>query len=894
MSQQRFRVNGVERGLAASDDESGLDVLRDRLGLTGAKRVCEAGACGACMVLVDGAPTASCLLPADELDGRNVVTVEGVGDGLRLHPVQRAFLATDAVQCGYCTPGFVLAGVAFFESWRREHGTGVPPEDELRRALSGHLCRCGCYLRILDAVRAACAGRYDTQAVRSQRDETVEKVTGRAVYTTDVRCPEQLEGVLVTSPVAHAVVEEIDDRAASRWPGVRAVVRLLPEDGRVRHAGQEILAVAADTAATARAAAASVKVRYDTAPAVTTMLQATAEGAAAVYGPGERKRAPSAGEVPQLFARRRWRGNVCSPAPPWPGPAAGTDRAARRAVDAQDAADGGELVDGVWTTAAQSHVPLEAHACVASWDDEGLVVHLSTQAISMVAHAIARRWKLRADQVRVHAEHVGGAFGAKQALTAEAVAAIELSRAAGCPVRVVLDQRREFAVGGHRPASRVELALATGAGGDLAALRVDAYADTGVAFGSDIAKVAGLLYPGAPRSLRDHSVVTHTPPGKPFRAPSGPPAFWALEQAVDEAAHRLRRDPLELRREWDQEPVRQRLYDWAESATPWRERGPVAAGQGSVRRGIGLASGAWYYYLQPRTRVRVRVDADGVEVGVAVQEIGTGCRSLLTGVFAEGLGLAPGEVRTRVGDSRLPPGPLAAGSSTTASLVPASHDALAKLRRRLLHAAVRERGLRAAEPTAAGIRHADGLVPWRAALPMAAPLEVTGRRPRDRGPRPQPWYSPFFGRGRGAPSIVQVSEVEVDERFGLVRVIRTWCGLAIGRAMRPVLATTQCHGAVLQSLGQTLYEERLTDPATGLTLNTSLENYAIPGIGDVPEITVEFVPGGFDHVAQQAVGLAELAALATPASIGNAVFHATGRRMHALPVGPRQLLQEAE
>ncbi|TJZ44134.1 2Fe-2S iron-sulfur cluster binding domain-containing protein [Streptomyces piniterrae] len=907
MGVERFSVNGVERSFESSDTDSALDVVRDQIGLTGAKRVCEAGACGACTVLVDGAPAASCLMPSDTLGGRRVVTVEGLGGGDRLHPVQRAFLAQDAVQCGYCTPGFVLAGVAFFEDWRAEHGTGVPPESEIRAALSGQLCRCGCYLRILDAVREACAGRYDDgdDAV-AHRHETLEKVTGRAEYTTDVRYPSQLEGVLVTSPYANAVVREMDDGAAAGLPGVRAVVRLLPEGGRIRHAGQEIVAVAADTAAAAREAAAAVKIRYDHSPAATSMDAAMAEGAPLVYGPKDRKSAPSAGEVPVLFPRRRWRGNVCSPAPPLAGRAARADRAVRRAFEegtgagqeaaprAEGAGQGGAVVDGVWRTAGQSHVPLEAHACVASWDGDSLTVHLSTQAVSLVAHAVARRWHLKSDQVRVLADHVGGAFGAKQGLTAEAVAAIELSRASGRPVRVVLDQRAELAVGGHRPASRTHLALRTGADGGLTALRVEAFADTGTALGSDIAKVAGLLYPGAPRTLRDHSVVSHRPPGKPFRAPSGPPAFWALEQAVDEAAHRQGRDPLELRRAWDTEPVRRRLYDWVATATPWPERGPVAAGGGPVRRGLGLAAAAWYYYLQPRTKVRARVDTEGVEISVATQEIGTGCRSLLVSVFADGLGLAPGEVRARIGDSRLTPGPLAAGSSTTASLVPAAHDTLDRLRRRLLATATRELGLRAAAVALDGIRHAGGTVTWREALRLAAPTEVTGRRPRDRGRRPEPWYSPFFGRGQGAPSIVQVTEVEVDERFGLVRVVRTWCGLAVGRAVRPVLATTQCHGAVIQSIGQTLYEERLTDPATGLTLHTSLENYPIPGIGDVPEITVDFVPGGFDHVAQQAVGLAELAALATPASIGNAVFHATGRRMRSLPLDPAQLLGEAE
>nr|AGD95045.1 oxidase [Streptomyces melanovinaceus]BAO84851.1 putative dehydrogenase [Streptomyces melanovinaceus] len=895
VSEQRFSVNGRSHHIDVREDETALDVVRDGLGLTGAKRVCEAGACGACALLVDGVPSASCLIPADALDGAAVTTVEGVADPSRLHPVQLALMAEDAVQCGYCTPGFVVSAVAFHDTWRREHDRGRPSVEEVRRALAGHLCRCGCYLRIVEAVRAACEGRYDSTDATPRRHEAREKVTGRARYTTDVRHPGQLEGVVVTSPVGNAVVHDIDDSTARSMPGVHAVVRLLADDGKVRYAGQEVLAVAADTLPLARAAAATVKIVCTGGPVVTGMDRARADDAPLVYGAEERGKAPSAGEVPVLFGRWTWRGNVRAPKPPVPGTRAARRGRQVRAVCAGPGADprGGDAqtVSSVWTTSAQSHVPLEPHACVASWDDDGLTVHLSTQGVGMMAHAIARRWKLKSRQVRVLAEHVGGAFGAKQTLTAEAVAAVELSRATRRPVRVALGQRDELAIGGNRPGTETHLALAAGPTGDLRALSADAYAATGAAVGSEVAQLCGLLYPGPPRLLRDHSVLTHTPPGKPFRAPSGPPAFWALEQAIDEMAHRFGEDPLDLRRRWDTEPVRRRLYDWADEATPWRARGPVAVDTGPLRRGLGLATASWYYYLQPLTRVRAAVDDGGLVVSVALQEIGTGCRSVLVSVFADAFGLAPAEIRARIGDSRLPRGPLAAGSSTTASVVPAAHDAAARLKARVTSVVARDRGLTGARPTADGIRHAAGTIGWREALHAAAPVEVTGRRPRDAGPRPRPWYSPFFGRGRGTPSIVQVTEVEVDERYGLVRAVRTWCALAAGRPARPELATTQVHGAVIQSLGQTLYEERLVDPATGVTLPVSLENYAVPGIADVPEIEVAFLDGGFGHVPQQAVGIAELAALTTPASIGNAVFHATGRRLRSLPLRPGPLLE---
>ncbi|HEY0449155.1 molybdopterin-dependent oxidoreductase [Actinophytocola sp.] len=881
-----WRVNGRERSVDAAAGEAALDVLRDGLGLTGAKRVCGTGVCGACAVLVDGEPVPSCLLPADAVAGREVRTVEGISEAPGLHPVQRALLALDGIQCGYCTPGFVVTAAAFHDRWRAD--TAEPPSvDDVRAALAGNLCRCGGYLRIVDAVRQACAGRYDTGPLEPVRPEATAKATGAAVYTTDVRLTGRLDGVLVTSPHAHAVVVAVDDTAAGAVPGVRAVVRLVDDGGRVRYAGQEVAAVAADSVAAARAGAAALRVSYESLPfAAAPALGDEAPGTPRVYD-GDHRSAPSAGEVPVPFSRWAWAGNVRSPRPRPLGRAAREARAAQRVF-----AGPGDEVAATFTTSGQTHVPLEPHACVAWWRDDGLDVYLSTQAVSLSAAIIARRWRLRRDRVRVRAEHVGGAFGAKQTLTAEAVAAIELSRATGRPVRVVLDHAAELTVGGHRPPAAVRVRLKLTEDGGLAALSVVAHAGTGVAVGSDIAKIAGLAYPGVPRELVDHSVVSHTPPGKPFRASSGPPAYWAMEQAVDEAAGLLGVDPLDLRVRWDTGAVRTRLYDWVRDATPWPDRESRTVTRGRLRRGFGLAAASWFYYLQPRTRVRAEVAGGRIVVDLAVAEVGTGVRGLLATIFAEAFGVDRSEVCTRTGDSRSTPGPLVAGSSVTASVVPAAHDAVTKLRARLAVIAARTFGLADARADAGGVRHATGFLPWREVLRVAPPVSVVGRRPRDKGPRPSPWYSPFFGQGRGLPSVAQVSEVEVDTETGVVRVVRTWCGLAVGRAVRPVTAVSQCHGAVTQAIGQTLYEERRVDPHTGVTLTANLEDYPIPGVADVPDLDVAFVDGGFDHVPLGAVGLAEVAGLATPASIGNAVHAATGRRYRSLPLRPHVILGE--
>jgi xanthine dehydrogenase YagR molybdenum-binding subunit len=195
-------INGRIETLPDDPDALLVDVIRDGMNLTGTKLVCGAGVCGACTVLLDGAPVVSCLMPAKAAAGKTITTVEGIG-GTALHPMQRAFMALDALQCGFCTPGFVVGAAAFHDHWRKTKGTAIPSREEIGAALSGHLCRCGAYDNLLRAVAEACSGRFDGGAGAPPRIEARDKVTGAAKYTVDIRHESQLEGLIVRSNVAH-------------------------------------------------------------------------------------------------------------------------------------------------------------------------------------------------------------------------------------------------------------------------------------------------------------------------------------------------------------------------------------------------------------------------------------------------------------------------------------------------------------------------------------------------------------------------------------------------------------------------------------------------------------------------------------------------------------------
>jgi xanthine dehydrogenase YagR molybdenum-binding subunit len=894
----RVCVNGEMRELAVSGEESAVEVLRDRLGLTGTKLACGEGVCGACTVQVDGVCMASCLLPATALDGRRVTTVEGFGPGL--HPVQRAFIAHDALQCGYCTPGFVVEAIAFHDRWRADHGNIEPLRDDVTQALCGHLCRCGAYVGIIAAVKDACAGRYDAGGARGPRVDAEGKVTGRAIYTTDVRHDGQLEGLILRSPHPHARVLSIDFGEARALPGVHAVIDMLGRKRIVRYVGQEVAALAAVDRSTARRALETIKVQYEPLTAVVGMDAARSENAVRVYK-GWWRRPPNAAEGPLVPSR--WRGNVRGPVwllsrRPWK---------ARRLAEEARAAGHPFLVEGRWRTEAQIHAALEAHACVARWDGDRLLLHVSTQAAAHVAQQVAKRFGLPEENVRLIAEHVGGGFGAKLQLTPETVAAAELARAAGRPVRVVLERSEEMTVGGYRPGAEIDLALLSSRTGRLRALQIDAYADAGVAAGSQVALFARMMYPAAAKRLFDYNVLSHLPPGKPFRGPSGPVTAWALEQAVDEAAIALGEDPIVLRRRWDCDPLRQRLYDWAQAHELWRSRPAAGSQQGRFRRGVGVAAANWVYFFQKDCAIQAGVEGGRLYVATAVQDPGTGIRSVLAEAVAGAFGVEAAEVQARIGDTWLARGPISSASRTTATLLPAALAAAAGLRQQLAELLAKRRGLVNPQVDNTGIRHDGGFISWAEALASAPNIAEIAERPDDRrgaslAARPlagtgfagllNVWVFRLLklGIGRGYTGAVHVTEVEVDTLLGKTRVTRIAGGLAAGRLAAPRLARNQCHGGVIQGLGFALYEQRAIDVASGRVLTTGLEDYRIPGIGDLPEIELHFDEAGFEHVASGGVGLSELSTLGVAASIGNAVRNATGWRPYELPIRPDRLL----
>lgn len=743
---------------------------------------------------------------------------------------------------------------------------------------------------------------------RVNRVDAVPKVTGQARYTYDVQLPGMLYARIVSSTVPHARIKSIDTSAAEAYPGVKAVhvldrimsiaqlrdpaVEANEPYPLVRYHGQPIAAVAAVSMRAAKAAAKLVRIEYERLPHVTSLEAAMQDDAPVVFaGPTEQAATAGGGGaapgLPQEGNRR--------------GPGRGGLGGGPRGDVQQGFAQADEIVTREYRTQVQTHTPMETHGLVADWRDEELTLYASTQFTLSVRDEAADVFKLPKEKVRVISEFTGGGFGAKFGIGNYGALAIHLSRKARAPVRVVLDRREEHVSVGNRPSSIQRVKLGAKRDGTLTALQVESFGTGGVALGAGVGFCQSTMYP-IPNVLTEHyDVFTDAGPCAAFRAPGQVQGIFALEQTLDELAHRLNMDPLALREKIDTNDIddsRARRVErriGAEHAG-WSQRRPPGADPGPIKRGMGMAQSQWAYIVHGTTACEVRIRGDGsVAVLTGAQDIGTGTRTIMAQTVAEELGLRAEDVDARIGDSRYPAGPAAGGSRVTSSITPAARNAA--------YAAARDLAARVAPSFDAKpeeIVFQDGRVfargrPERGmtfveALKKANVDEIVHRADRRED---YDGYRAKLGDlhiSKQALGGVQFAQVAVDTETGVVKVERVVAVHDCGRPINPKLIESQIYGGVTQGVSYALYEERQLDPATGVQLNANIDQYKIVGSREVPAIEVHIIEQLGGQSSTDARGVAEPANVATAAAIANAFYNATGKRIRTLPMTPANVL----
>ena len=712
---------------------------------------------------------------------------------------------------------------------------------------------------------------------RHPRLEAPQKVTGQAKYTYDVYLPDMLWAKMVRAPIPAGKIVRIDTAKAERLQGVKAV--WATDSKMVRFAGQDIAAVAAVSQEVAEDAVRLVDVQYEQAPFVTNLEEAMAPDAPLVYAEGQ---APSTQNAPQT-------GNVTGPMGPAP---TGPLRLGSRGDVEKGFAEADTVHEGTYRVQVHTHSVLETHGIVAHWEGDQLTVYTSTQGIFMVRAALAEAFGLDRKNVRVITEHMGGGFGSKlypsAVGSAFAIVACRLARQAGAPVKLMLDRREEQLCSGNSPGTLMTVRLGAKADGTLTAIYYRAFGEGGIAPSSRTGGPAGNMYQHCPNvKLEEYDVFSNAGPACALRAPGHPQGAFGLECAMDELAHRLRMDPLELRRKNESHPFRKLYYDVGAKAIGWERRNSTpGAVPGPKKRGIGMANGNWYVLFRDAVGAELRVHRDGsVEVFHGAQDLGTGIRTVLAIIAAEELGLRPADVTVRVGDTRFPPGGTSGGSTTTNSSGPAVRLAAHEARMRI--AALAAPLLQASPET---LEFADGKIivaadPNRKVSFREAAQKMSGEVITCFADRKRQ-----FEAVRQDLAATQFAEVEVDVHTGVIRVLKMVAVNNCGIPINPLTAENQVVGAQIQGASWALFEHRTLDRNMGTMVNPNLEAYKILRAGDMFEAVPILTEGANAGNNTSATGIAEPVFVPTLAAIANAVFNATGVRIRQLPMTPDRVL----
>jgi aldehyde oxidoreductase len=827
--------------------------------------------------VVNGKAVRACLVKMSDMEGADIITVEGLGTPDNPHLIQQAFVLSGAIQCGFCTPGMIMATKALLDA------DPNPSEYAISYALRRNLCRCTGYKKIIEAVQLA--GRFlrgetspevvrpDTakgiMGVSHPRPSALAKACGTACFTADYRIPGALELAVLRSEVPHARIVSIDAAAAEKMPGVAGVLTAAEVRGtnilkylvadrpvlcrdKVRYIGDPILAVAADTRPHAEAALAAVKVVLEPLPALTGPEAAMEPGAVQVHA-----------DIP----------NLCYDQPQAKGDAEAALRGAAAVVDAR------------FKTQINHQAPLEPEATIAYWetDDTGedqLVI--VGRSINIHYHLGMLQSALGWENMRYIEAFSGGQFGIKIDVITEGIAgaaAIHFKR----PVRYIPSLAESMLATSKRHAFDMRVKLAADQNGKLTAYCNDFLVDNGAyhSIGHVVIHRALLMLSGSYHipaiAARGRLLYTNNPWGSAARGAGPPQVNFALECAIDMLAEKLGIDPFDFRLRNSLAPGQSKstgrvVREWPfpelmEAMRPhYRRALEAAAGcrSGRVRRGVGLGTGAFGIGGPGDTATAaVELDPDGgISVYAAAADPGEGNDSMLTQLTAEFAGISLDRVRlyTRDTGNTAASGP-AAGSRVTYMIGYALLNALEQLQ-----AAMRETGAKSGPE-----------------------LEAAGRPRRYVGRKKNEDAGPLDAKTGQGPSFesqvhaVQMVELEVDTDNGKVKVLKMTTAVDAGPVINPQNLTGQLEGGMDMGVGFALREEyvagRTKDWAT----------FKFPTIRDSFEMEVIIRETPRPNGPLGATGVGEMCMVPTAPAVINAIRNATGVWVAELPATPEKI-----
>ena len=891
----RLAVNGRAAEVLAPPGRRLSEVLRDELGLTGTKVGCDAGDCGACTVLVDGAPRCACLTPVAQAAGREVLTVEGLA-GAGFADLQGSFLRHGAAQCGICTPGMLMAAAALLRRAPR------PGRDEAAEALGGVLCRCTGYEKILAAVcdvrpsappRPPAAGA--AVGARIERLDGGPKVDGTESFGADEVPPGALAVRAVRSP-HHAARFTLGDTSA--WAGRHGVHVFTAADIPGRNAFGTIPAFVDQPAL----AEDEVRFRGEAVALVAGEPGVVEALDLAGFPVGWEPLEPVMGAAGAEAAR--------TVLPLRPGNVLTQGRVARGDPEAalQAAA---HVAEASVETAFVEHAYIEPEAGVAWMEGDCLVIRACTQAPVMDQEETAAVLGLPRERVRIVPSATGGGFGSKLDLSLQPLIGL-VALKTGRPARMVYTRSESMASTTKRHPARMTARIGCDATGRVTGMVFDGAFETGpyASWGPTVATRVPVHASGpyATPAYRATARAVHTngPVAGAFRGFGVPQAAVIQEVLYDDLALAAGIDRLAFRR-------RNALADGVPTvcgqvlsgvgigacldalAPHWTRALAEAAaandGSAGVRRGVGVAS-CWYgcgnTALPNPSTIRIGMTPEGrVRLHQGATDIGQGSNTVIAQIAADALGVPLSAIDLVGPDTALTPdcGKTSASRQTfvtgkaawlagqalrlqVLALTNRGEGARIALEDGRLVAAAGEGAARTTLPALPPAGHGYALMAEETYDPPTAPLDADGQG------------APYAVYGWGA----QIAEVQVDLALGTVRVLRITAAHDVGRAVNPLLAEGQIEGGIAQGLGMALMEEYLP----GRTEN--LHDYLIPTTGDIPEVRPILVEVPDPEGPMGAKGLGEHVLIPTAPAILNAIRDASGARITRLPALPHRVL----
>lgn len=913
----KLKINGVSREILVEEHESLASVLRERLNLTGTKIGCEQGSCGACTVIADGEPVQSCITPALRFEGSEIRTIEGLADNGELNIVQKKFIEKGAIQCGFCTPGMIMTSHDFIS--RNPEAT----VDDIKEAISGNLCRCTGYKKIIEAVAEALHESKNLQpsvnGVSEKKHivgtgrpyiEAEKKARGAAEYADDYKIRNSLHCSFLRSIHPHAFIEDLDVSEALKLDGVKYVLTgeelpvrfgVLPIShdetalaiGKVRYIGEIVAAVAAESEEIAGKALKFIKVRYKP-------IRSFLEMDESLF---------SVNENEKIHPETKFVSNVHK-------------QVGLKFGDPENELKNSEHVtDMNFEFEGVTHAFTEPHAATAYYDENGLTIITATQVPHYLHRALSKVLELPLSRVRVIKPYVGGGFGGKSDPFPHEIIISYLAMKTGRPVRTRFSREEVFITNHGRHPTKMKMELGCDAGGRLNAMNADILIDGGAyaSFGIVTSYYNGVLlqapYKLSNFAFRTTRVYTNKPQCGAMRGHGAVNSRFAIETLLDDLSEKTGIDPCELRLRNFLEPNTLTVGQYRITSNGSRESLLKVTEDSGWKdkyrklpfgKGIGLGCG---FFISgsalpiirnelPQSVVHLKLDFDGrVLISSGASDIGQGSDTMLAMIVSETLGISMDKVFVIAGDTLINPVDLGSYSSRVTFMAGnAALMAASNLKREISEAV-----LASAEAENDSLTFCDNKVfssdgkirlNWLDAVEAATAgrgaVTVSGH-----------YISPKLGgdfKGAGAglsPSYsfgAVVAEVSVNTETGMVTVEKVWGAHDCGKAINPLAVEGQLEGSWHMGMGQAVSEQ--VRYFNGLIMNPNFIDYKIPTSLDVPAIETSIIETNDPEGPFGAKECGEGALHPVIPAIANAVYDAVGVRLTKLPISPETILDE--